>query len=398
MNGLHLPLVSRDLLLTGLACLTLFALSIGTGPTSVCSVAFLVAWVLSGAWNLGRDWWLQQRDRLLPVLLVMLLPWLSLLWTMAPTFTLNPYLQRTHFWLLSFAVVCIGFTRMRIRCLAGALIAGVQVNVVLFITAKLGFLIPHPSLYKFMLEGRITFSLLVAVSVVLLSYAFKVSACPKTRILLFSLLMLDVVVLLSQSGRSGYLALACLAPLVAGNLFHRHRMLALAAVAVLFAAMAGSPVVRERIGAIDSDLKMLKSGSVNAVTETSAGARLLWWKGAATIFLERPLLGAGIHGYPVAMKRLHPEAANVFTNPHNYYLYVAASYGLLGIVLHGWLWWAVFRQAWPRRDSWSGFMVLSTLLVVSVGSFTESTPLLPQTGILLAMMVGLPLDRNGQQA
>jgi O-antigen ligase len=192
------------------------------------------------------------------------------------------------------------------------------------------------------------------------------------------------------NGRIGYLALVLLSPFIAINLIGGRRWwLSAMACFALIAILALSPAVQQRIVQAGKESIMYGVGSDKA-RDTSVGTRLALWKGAVSAFAEHPVVGVGVDGYPVIMRRLFPAWNASMSNPHNYYLYIAATYGLLGIVLYGWLWIVVFKRAWPRRDTWSGFMMLATLLVVSIGSLTETTPLQPQTGILLAMMVGLP--------
>lgn len=380
----------RERILIWLAFITLFSLSVGTGPTSIFSVLLLLACFVSGVWLRDKAWWWGQRQWLLPVLLVTLLPWVSLVWTLDPSPRLYPYLQRTHFWLLSITMACL-IAPVRARDLAVALISGVQVNVLLFMAAKLGVVLPFPKLYTFAQSGYITYSLLLVLSIILMSFGYRSVTRSRDRMLLAVLMVLNIATVAMLNGRIGYLALVLLSPFIAVNLIGGRRwwLIAMACFA-LIGILALSPAVQQRIALAGKESMLYGIGSDKA-RDTSVGIRLALWKGAVSAFAEHPVLGVGIDGYPVIMRRLFPAWNVPMSNPHNYYLYVAATYGLLGLVLYGWLWIVVFKRAWPCRDTWSGFMMLSTLLVVSIGSFTETTPLQPQTGILLAMMVGLPI-------
>jgi O-antigen ligase len=397
MTDLKLEHTGTDLRMTvlaWLACLTLFALSIGTAPTSLCSGVLLLVWLLSGTWRKGVEWWWRKRQWLVPLVLVMLLPWVSLLWTVAPELRFYPYLQRTHFWLLSLAVTCIAFLRVQPRHLAMALIAGVELNALLFLVAKSGLMLPYPKLYRFTQTGYITYSLLLVLGTLLMSYWYREARNAYQQIFVALVMLLNAAVVAMLKGRSGYLALLLLLPVIVSNVFGWRRWrIVLVVVAGLAFGLLQSPYLQERLLLVGKETSMYTSGTEKA-RDTSTGTRLALWSGAMQIFREHPLVGVGIDGYPVVMKRLYPDWNAAMSNPHNYYLYVASSYGLMGIALYGWLGVALFKRCWGARNSWSGFMLLSTLLVVCIGSFTETTPLQPQTGILLAMMVGLPMSET----
>jgi O-antigen ligase len=152
-----------------------------------------------------------------------------------------------------------------------------------------------------------------------------------------------------------------------------------------------SPVVQQRMHLLISEAR-IQISERNPSPTTSIGVRLALWQGALQTFRDYPILGAGIDGYQIVMQRIFPqwEVSGRVKNPHNSYLYIAASYGLVGIALHLWLLGAVIRRAWPCRSRWQGFFCLTTVMVIAVGSLTEATLSQPQTGTLLAMMIGLP--------
>ena len=383
---------SRMTVLAVLACLALVALSVGTGPTSVTSVVLLLVWLASGVWLRERDWWWRQRHWLAPLLLFMLLPWFSLIWSVAPSPGLNPYLQRSHFWLLTLVLASLTFTRLQPRHLALALIVGVECNVVLALAASLGLKLPFPKLYRFMETGYISYSLLLVLATVWLSFLARGQERSLGRWLIGSVVVLNILTISLLPGRGGYLAMLLLLPVVVANLLQLRRWWL---VVLLGGALAGglgtSSAVQQRISLAGHEMVQF-AGAEQGARDTSIGTRLALWRGAWQIFTERPVLGVGIDGYPAVMRHLYPDWRVPMTNPHNYYLYLAASYGLLGLTLFGWLLWALVRRAWPHRASWPGFMVLTTLAVVLIGSLTETTPLQPQTGILLAMMAGMPVS------
>lgn len=374
------------------ALLTLCLLPTGTAPAAISSVCMLGVWLLCGAWRKNRDWWHKERQWLLPLLLVMLLPWASLLWTINPAPGLDPYLQRSHFWLFSLVMACMTLRPLKPAHMAIAFIAGVELVTLVFFLMQLGVVTSPKINAYFLFRGYITYSLLLALATAWLSFLFRESAGTRNKALLLALMALNLVALALLKGRSGHLAFLALTPFITINLVRAHRKwLVCATGALLAGALLLSPLVQQRIQLAINETR-LHTMEQNPAPVTSIGIRLALWHGAVQAFKTHPILGAGIDGYQVVMRRLFPqwEISATVKNPHNYYLYIAASYGLAGVALYLWLVTAVIRRVWPLRARWQGVLSLTTIAVVAVGSLTEVTPLQPQTGILLAMMIGIP--------
>ncbi len=384
-------LLPRERLLAATALLTLFLLPSGTAPAALSSGCMLGVWLFSGAWRKNRDWWREERYWLLPVMLVMLLPWVSLLWAINPAPGLYPYLQRTHFWLFSLGMACITLRAVKPAHLAIAFIAGVELVTLVFFLMQLGAVTSPKVTAYFLFKGYITYSLLLVLATAWISFLFRESADTRQKAGLLALMALNLLALALLKGRSGHLAFLALAPFMAINLVGVHRKWALALTGLLLSGLLLSPVVQQRIQLAISEARthMIER---NPAPVTSIGIRLALWQGALQTFRDYPILGAGVDGYQTAMQRIFPhwDLSGTVKNPHSFYLYIAASYGVVGIALHLWLFGAVIRRAWPCRNRWQGFICLTTVVVVAVGSLSEVTPLQPQTGILLAMMIGLP--------
>lgn len=114
------------------------------------------------------------------------------------------------------------------------------------------------------------------------------------------------------------------------------------AVAVALALVAGGAVtvynvpqleVQQRVDAAISDIQRYRAGDSTG----SLGARFEMWKGAAQLFMAKPILGWGSSNYQPAMQVLvdqgkaHEIAAR-FGHPHNDILNVAAKQGLVGLL------------------------------------------------------------------
>ncbi len=381
----------REHLLAFTVLLTLFLLPLGTAPAALSSGCMLCVWLFSGAWRKNREWWREERQWLIPVLLVMLLPWLSLFWTINPAPGLYPYLQRTHFWLFTLVTACIMLRAVKPAHLAIAFIAGVELVTLVFFLVLLGVDTSPKITAYFLFKGYITYSLLLVLATAWISFLFRESVDTRHKAVLLALMTLNLAAIALSKGRSGHLAFLALAPFMAINLVGMQRKWLLALTGLLLSgALLLSPAVQQRIQLAISEIR-LHTAERNLSPVTSIGIRLALWQGGLQAFKDYPILGTGIDGYQIAMQRTFPHwyVSRTVKNPHNFYLYVAASYGIAGIILYSWLCLAVIRRSWNFRNRWQGFLCLTTLLAVAVGSLSEVTPLQPQTGILLAMMIGL---------
>lgn len=92
--------------------------------------------------------------------------------------------------------------------------------------------------------------------------------------------------------------------------------------------------VQSRVGQAVTDIT---SYAAQEGQTTSIGARFEMWKGAAQMFIERPIQGWGRTGYNERMDELveegvvHPHVAN-FGHAHNEFLDAAAKRGIIGLL------------------------------------------------------------------
>jgi hypothetical protein len=160
-------------------------------------------------------------------------------------------------------------------------------------------------------------------------------------------------------------------------------VLCLAAVAIPLGAVAARGVVGERIG------------------ELSLLFRAFYWRGAARVFLESPVLGTGPAGFREAYMRLKvPIAPEDVTSPHSVLADWAACLGVAGVawcaVLLAALWAAgrglarpdpaerPDEQAWPRGRG----LIVFGACAAALGSMWTEQALLTPDGVL-ARVVGL---------
>jgi len=160
--------------------------------------------------------------------------------------------------------------------------------------------------------------------------------------------------------------------------------------AVVIAIMFSYPLVRNRISELTKDfLNNIKAGSDATYGKIYTGHvdRIYMWRWAFDLFVEHPLIGVGTGGYRQAILKAGGERGPA--HPHNNFLYMAVSFGILGIAVFIWFFWILFRNGWRNRDKPVGYFILATGLVIFVGGFTDTHILDAGPAFLLAATTGL---------
>jgi len=240
--------------------------------------------------------------------------------------------------------------------------------------------------------NHINYGLFLVMAITLLTFLIKKSGSPGNRRALTVVLVLFAVNLALSPSRAGLLAFLALSPLMIVTLLGRRNLvIVIVASVVLGSSLFLSPVVRQRVDlAVDEVSRFQSEGKV----ESSIGLRLVMWEGALRIFADNPVIGAGTGGYASEMQKYRRDSGtDDIKHPHNSYLYMAASYGTLGLLLLLWLLWALLRKGWRQREELGGFAVLTFTLVFIVGSFTDTQVLTYSTGVMAALMTGLRLGQ-----
>jgi O-antigen ligase len=251
-------------------------------------------------------------------------------------------------------------------------------------------------LQKFLFRYYLTFSLLIVISIALLAFFYKTAARRSCRIVIITMMVLLAGTVLQLKGRSGYLSLGLLSPWIFITMFGKRRLLpVLAALLITFMLMLSSATVRERVALIPREIKLYQSGSRSSyqlsdgtLVPSSVGIRLMMWKDALKIFRDNPFVGAGTASYQYEANKIDPGMN--FSHPQSSYLYVVASFGLLGIGLYSWLLFVTLRRAWRTRQQLSGYTILAFVSVILIGSLTDTQILTAATGIALGFVVGIP--------
>jgi O-antigen ligase len=165
------------------------------------------------------------------------------------------------------------------------------------------------------------------------------------------------LVLFAGWARDRWLAVACLALTLIGTLFTRSRG-AYGALAVLVAMVVSSlPTWRLRIvsmvtllAAFIAFLKIPIIAARLSDVQYSILLRDSLYQQAFHLLSQRPLLGAGISGYPVRVAPFRPIHQTIELYPHNLWLTTWSELGLLGLVAFAVIFFMLI---------WRGFRALS---------------------------------------
>lgn len=194
-------------------------------------------------------------------------------------------------------------------------------------------------------------------------------------------------------GRIGYLAFLVLSPWIFSNIMGKKHIFKIAGVILLMGLLLFSfSTVQNRVGLAVKDVKLYYQGNKN----TSIGVRLYMWEGAVKLFLENPVIGVGTGGYKKAMMKYkdNPEL-QYRPQPHNSFLYMAVSFGIVGLFSMIWLFFAFLKKGWQARDTIAGFSVLSFGVVLLMGSLTDTQILSLATAKMLALLTGIRTEQDG---
>lgn len=375
-----------------LFCCAFFAMPLGTSPSAILEGCILFLWVFSGEFLRRRDGYLKE-TWLLPVIAVLILTWIGIIWSFDPPGLGLKYAKKTHYWLYTLALASIPFSRRPVEHLIKAFLGGLLCN------SFVGFLqlidiVPEFSewgKHTGLSGGYNTLSILLILGMITSSFYIRAAVNKKGRIIYSSFLLTYFIHLMILPGRGGYLTFVFLSPIIVYNILHgKKRHLMLLTYVLVMGIMISSPIVRHRATQVGRDVQHhLKEGGDVASGKKYSGYidRVYMWRWAIDLFMDHPLIGVGTGGYNKAI--LESGGDMGITHPHNNFLHVAVSYGIIGLFVFGWLFWILLKMSWQNRASPLGFFVFAASLVILVGGLTDTHILDAGGASLLALTTGL---------
>lgn len=240
----------------------------------------------------------------------------------------------------------VAFARLAMWALFGSVVLLAAINLFLVLT---GYLPPGkyfwptaPHMYGQTLVGLIL--LLAQMQLVRHKFSWQIMS---------TLLLLIASLFLASERRTGYLLLA--AGFVVWGVLNYKRLfvgkykwwISLAGVVVFVAAVL-SPVVQSRMAvALWEVNQYLDQSSIErANNATSIGIRMQFYVSAWAVVIQHLWIGVGSIEFPKLFQAMNAGMGgvtnlSVFTNPHNEYIYILATKGIVGLVLYL----AIFGQA-----------------------------------------------------
>jgi len=368
-----------------------FFIPIGTSPLFICGGIVLGAWLLSGEMPGDVRRWFSSELRI-PVMLLILLPWAGLFYTPVPEAALGTA-KRTYYWLFTMIMMTVSLDDGKTDKLLKMFLAGLSVNSTLSILQFIG-LIPlkkgHPVGLFPGSSPWIAFSILLASGAMIASFYFSKAQSLRLRNLYFFLVAEYLFTIGIIGGRSGYVAIAVLFPLLACNILKRRNLLVFVLIGLSVAALWFTfPTVQDRVERVKEDLAAYRQGDVN----TSIGLRLHMWEIALSEIKKNPFFGIGTGGFRRAWEvNKKDPSLGFYDHPHNSFLYVMVSFGVPGLVAFCWLMCVMVKNGWRYRYSLRGFSVLTFAVVFLVGSLTDTQLLPTPTAMALTLFSGMSGD------
>ncbi|HTZ18835.1 MAG TPA: O-antigen ligase family protein [Dissulfurispiraceae bacterium] len=385
-TSFRLGSLSADRLLYWSFCALFFFLPIWTSPVVIAAILCLAIWIFSGkAWK-DRDCWIKA-PWLAPVLLFMVLPWIALLWSPDLKEGLR-FATKSHHWLLTFAIASLKVPDDDFDSLLKAFLAGLAIVAIISVLQSIGVVPVRDGIPTVLDAKHITGSVFLVFGIALLLFYFVNTQGFKQKSAIVALTGLFLIALGASGGRIGYVALIIVGPFLAFLLMERAGIIKVAIVGLLLAGVLFSfTTVRDRFTLMQSEIQRYEHSDPNS----SVGIRLHMWKGAFRIFLQHPVIGAGTGSYKQEMKQFEtPELTwRDLDNPHNNYLYMAASFGIIGIFALLWLLYAFFKKGWTARAKATGFAVFSYGVIICIASLTYTPILALASSHLFALLMGI---------
>lgn len=390
--------INSEKLLFGSFLGLFLGMPLGTSPPTIFGTLAAVIWIFSGKAarlkNFFRHTWFW------PVLLMIALPLVGLLYTPDLKGLGMEYAEKTHYWIYCLAVACLCFSswqdpeKKMPEKLIWAFLLGLAVNAFVGSLQYAGALpMVQGKWYCGLGRGYSTLTAYLVLGILITSYYFRITDDKKKRLLIFSLMMFYFFHLNILEGRAGYLTFIMVSPLIAFNVLRKFNIFKILITCFLIIGLlCFSPIVRDRISLTAEQI----SYHLNANPETAWGReysdkqdRFYMWYGAVQIFLDNPVSGTGTGGYQKVLKQRGKPDDPLIAHPHNDFLHMAVSFGIIGIFVFLWFFGEMIKNAWKQRSTPSGYFVLSAALVILAGGLFNTYLLDSGTVTLLAVVTGL---------
>lgn len=365
-----------------------FFLPVATSPTAICGAFVLAVWIVSRRFPGDIRKWFGS-DLALPVALLIILPWFGLLYTPLPDHGLR-IAMKTHYWLYAIALAPVLTLKGKSDLTIKMFLAGLSINSAISILQFGGIVPLKKGVSTGLLGGSsswISYSLLLALGILIASSYFSKAGSKKERSLYAALILQYVITTGFIGGRSGYVALIILSPFVVYNITgQRHVVKILIGSIIAVSLLFAFPIVRDRFLKAKEDIVLYRQGNVS----TSLGLRFHMWEIAAKEIVRKPLWGTGTGSFRQAWEmKKKDRSLPFFDHPHNSYLFMTVSYGLPGLIAFCWVLYVMLKRGWRGRHTPLGFSVFAFTAVFAIGSLTDTQVLVFATATAFPLFAGI---------
>jgi O-antigen ligase len=374
------------------AALTFFCLSLGTAPSTIAGALAAGIWLFSGIALQRRRiyaatyWW--------PVFALFILYWMGMIYTHDTTGIGLEYAEKTYYWLFGLSVAAISFQRFNPTRLVQAFMLGLGINVFAAI-AQIVFQLPDKNnQHRGLGPDYSTLSAYLIVGIMMAVFFLNRERRAKLRMALVGLIGLYFFHFVILQSRASYVAFVLLAPFIGYTFFKRKKLLKTAGVCVLIPClMMLSPIVRDRMATTVDQFNHHFYATDDSAWGNKYFAheeRLYLWNGALRIIKQNPWVGVGTGGYQTALNKLDSDPnVPLMAHPHNDFLYMAASFGIVGVAVFSWFLVVGLSNGWRRRKTAEGYFVLCVFLVMVATGLFNTQMLDVGTAFLISLAIGL---------
>ncbi|MDL1957539.1 MAG: O-antigen ligase family protein [Candidatus Desulfofervidus auxilii] len=316
----------------------------------------------------------------IPLLWLILIHWIGLLYT--PDLSLGLKLaKKTHYWLLAFVLTSLPFFRFNTENFIKAYLTGLTAGSLYLLFIVLF----SPKLIYKLYKMHITFALLLVLGILILSYYFLRTKKWYFRGIIIFLFFIFLSILILSRGKTGYVTLIASFPIIFYNIFRKNYFKIILITMLSIIVFISLPPVKKIIKlAITYESKRMKR------YVGTFGERIYMLKVTMNIFKKCPILGGGTGSFPKYAEKFKPKKTLPnFSQPHNSYLYLLGSFGILGLIPFLWLLYLMFKTGIKHYHNPIGFFIFAFTLVFSIGSLGDSIIISHATCILFGLTIGL---------
>ncbi len=381
-----------DCLIFWFIVLTFAFLTTGTAPAMIAFALALIIWILSG--KVFRDISVIKQNWFFPVIALVALHWIGLLYSLDTDLGLD-YALKTKYWIAALVTAGIIFNEKRLDILLKWFWAGLLAGAFLAMLQSAGLMEPVRKDFPGFGVVHTLVCMYLIIGILMASLYFRKARSIKARMVFLAMILIFIFHLAVLKGRAGYLVFALVSPFVANNIAARFSIkFRIVAGIILAAALLLSPVVRKVITDSYEKVSSQKEKLLEGKFDNDV-PRFYITHEAVEVFLSHPFRGIGTGSLPVPTKA-HGHRVD---HPHNNFLYMGTSFGIIGIAVCAWLFVQMFYLSWKARKTVTGYFVLSTCGVLFWGGMFDTAILNNGTLIFLTMTYGMmnSLNEQGQK-